>query len=227
VFSLYPTLTVQENARFVAGLYGLSPFNRGKRIRYVLDFLGLWDARKRLGADLSGGMQRRLGLACAVLHRPSLLVVDEPTAGLDPTLRARIWEYLHQLQRDGTTIFLTTQYIEEAEHCDSVAVLRDGRSVAVGSPGELRRNAAIPDRLDVHVEGLTTDDIEALWPLPGVREVRRMGDGHVRILADESEEVLPLITEEFVRRGRRVVSIETSKASFEEVFVRLVERARQ
>ena len=94
-FSLYPTLTTMENARFMASLYGIGWRARGKRIREVLEFLELWEARGRLAAHLSGGMQRRLALAGAMLHEPSLLVVDEPTAGLDPILRLRIWDYLH------------------------------------------------------------------------------------------------------------------------------------
>src|SRR5690606_5464560 len=105
-FFLYPTLSVWGNALFVGGLYGLGWRKRRRRAREVLRFLELWDARKRLAREISGGMQRRLLLACALLHEPDLLVVDEPTAGLDPLIRSKIWEHLHELREQGVTIFM-------------------------------------------------------------------------------------------------------------------------
>ena len=151
-FSLYPTLTVWENARFMAGLYGLGWRHRRRRIRTVLQFLELWDARKNLAQDISGGMQRRLALAGALLHEPELLIVDEPAAGLDPLLRERIWTYLSEVQSSGTTVFLTTQYIEEAERCDVVAVLSGGSLIDAASPAALRAKAGLPDELAIEVE---------------------------------------------------------------------------
>ncbi|MEX1022894.1 MAG: ABC transporter ATP-binding protein [Dehalococcoidia bacterium] len=225
-FSLYPMLTVEENARFIAGLYGLSWFRRRRRIREVLEFLEIWDARGRLAEHISGGMKRRLGLACSMLHRPSLLVVDEPTAGLDPDLRAHIWEHLREVQQQGTTIFLTTQYIEEAERCDSVAVLDGGRMAALGSPADLRQRADISDTIDIEVDGLTPDDIRALWRLASVKDVRRAGPNRLLVRTDEGASAIPAISEEFAARDRRVTSIDAHQASFEEIFLRLVEQSR-
>ncbi|HUZ78367.1 MAG TPA: ABC transporter ATP-binding protein, partial [Chloroflexota bacterium] len=140
-FFLYPTLTVYENARFVASLFGMGWRRRRKRIREVLEFLELWDVRRRLTKQLSGGMQRRLELACALVHEPKLLFVDEPTAGLDPVLRGKIWDLLRSLRDQGVTVFVTTQYIDEIEHCDNVGILDRGRLVAIGTPDSLRSKA--------------------------------------------------------------------------------------
>src|SRR4029078_9599481 len=132
-FVLYPNLTVWENLNFVASLYGLGYFSRRKRLEYALDFVELSDVRGRLGSQLSGGMQRRLELACALVHDPLLLFADEPTAGLDPMLRQTIWSECRGLRDAGRTLVVTTQYVGEAEYCDQVAVLARGRLVALGT----------------------------------------------------------------------------------------------
>src|SRR5690606_25580517 len=116
-----------------------------RRAREVLEFLEIYDARKRLAREVSGGMQRRLLLACALLHRPRLLVVDEPTAGLDPVLRAKIWEHLKNLREQGVTIFMTTQLLDEATGCDRIAVMDAGEIVALGTPEELREQSTSRD----------------------------------------------------------------------------------
>jgi ABC-2 type transport system ATP-binding protein len=162
-FVLYPTLTVKQNASFVAGLYGLRWPRKGRRIRQVLQFLEIWDARKRQARDVSGGMQRRLSLACALLHRPGLLFVDEPTSGLDPLLRAKIWDYLAALRDQGTTVVITTQYIDEAVYCDRVGVLNAGRLVAVGSPEELRAQVGGGGALDLTAPSLEREDVTCRW----------------------------------------------------------------
>ncbi|MEX2446047.1 MAG: ABC transporter ATP-binding protein [Dehalococcoidia bacterium] len=226
-FSLYPTLTVAQNVRFAGGLYGMGWRERRRRARELLTFLELWDARNRLARALSGGMLRRLGLAVALQHRPQLLVVDEPAAGLDPALRSRLWEYLHEVQRNGTTILLSTQHVDEAERCDRVGILNDGHLIAEGAPDALRRSAEIPDRLELIVEDLDTDDIQAIWRLPGVREVRREGRDRERLLvrAHETDRLTPVLAEEFAARGKVLRSVEVTRASFEDVFLRLVEMA--
>lgn len=224
-FSLYPTLTVQQNARLVAGMYGVGWLKRRGRIRELLEFLELWDARKRLAQALSGGMRRRLGLAAALIHEPSLLVVDEPTAGLDPGLRARIWEYLTEIQRRyGTTIILTTQYIEEAERCHNVAILAEGRMVASGSPDELRDRAAVPDTLVVEVDDVMRVDLGALWQLPGVQELRRLDGTHIWMRVTGSEQLTPLVTEQLAGQGVDVRAIDVDPASFEDVFMQIAGR---
>jgi len=140
-FVLYPELTVRRNLEFVGRLYRIHPEDLGGRIDAALDLVELQAAVDRPARDLSGGMLRRLQLAAAILHRPELLVIDEPTAGVDPLLRAAIWSYFGRLRDAGTTLIVSTQYVTEAEDCDSVVILRDGRVVANGSPEELWRMA--------------------------------------------------------------------------------------
>jgi ABC-2 type transport system ATP-binding protein len=213
-----------QNARLMASLYGVGWFRRRRRIRDLLTFLELWDARKRLAQDLSGGMRRRLGLATALIHKPSLLVVDEPTAGLDPALRARIWEYLEEIRRGGTTIILTTQYLEEAERCDHVAVLTEGRMIASGTPDDLRSRAAIPDALTVELDAHDRGDVAALWQLDGVREVRPLDPQRLVVRGTNTDELTPLITETLTDRGREVRAIEVERATFEDVFMQISSR---
>jgi ABC-2 type transport system ATP-binding protein len=164
---LYPELSLRHNLDLAASMYGVPARSRllalGKRRREarrridgLLEFLELEGSQRTRLADASGGEQRRLGLAAALAHAPELLILDEPTTGVDPVLRRRIWERLQQLRDDGTTIFVTTQYVDEASNCDLVAFILDGRVLTVGTPEELRREA-----FGVHPpdEDTTFDDI--------------------------------------------------------------------
>ncbi len=222
VFFLDPMLTVRENASFVAGLYGIGWLRRRRRIREVLEFIELWDARDRLASNVSGGMQRRLLLACALLHQPRLLVVDEPTAGLDPVLRMKIWSHLRALRDGGTSIVVTTQYLDEADYCDRLAVMNDGAVIAVGAPDDLRAQADRADVIDVRVEDLDRGDVAELWQLPSVRSVHVVAPGQLRLLVDGSAEASAAVTNLLYSRGRDVRSIQTRVPTFDEVFIELV-----
>jgi ABC-2 type transport system ATP-binding protein len=149
---LYPELSLRHNLDLAASMYGVPARSRllavGKRRREarrriddLLAFLELDGSQRTRLANASGGEQRRLGLAAALVHAPELLILDEPTTGVDPVLRRRIWERLQELRDDGTTVFVTTQYVDEATNCDRVAFILDGRVLTVGSPEELRREA--------------------------------------------------------------------------------------
>ena len=221
-FYLYPTLTVAENARFVAGLYGVGWLRRRRRIPEVLKFLELWEARKRLARDISGGMQRRLALACALLHEPRLLFVDEPTSGLDPMLRGKIWDHLRDLRDGGTTVFVTTQYIDEAAYCDTVSIMNEGKLVASGTPDELRRRTFGGEMVDVEGEGFTRDAVAALWALSSTLDVTRVGPRRLRLMVPAAATAIPLITGELQRHGARVASVEPHVPTFDEVFMRIV-----
>ena len=140
-FILYPNLSVRENMHFLGSIYGMPREERIASMERLLEFVELSEASDRLGAKLSGGMQRRLMLAGALMHHPDLLIADEPTAGIDPILRARIWENFRALRDEGKTMIVTTQYVGEAAFCDLVAVMRRGRLVIVDTPRALQRKA--------------------------------------------------------------------------------------
>jgi ABC-2 type transport system ATP-binding protein len=164
---LYPDLSLRHNLDLAASMYGVPGRSRlltfGKarrgarqRIDDILSFLDLDESQRTRLGDASGGEQRRLGLAAAMVHEPDLLILDEPTTGVDPVLRRKIWERLRTLRDEGTTVFVTTQYLDEANHCDLVALLADGRVVTCESPAALRTEAFGPDPADPDA---TFDDV--------------------------------------------------------------------
>lgn len=222
-FFLYPTLTVSENLNFVASLFGVGWLQRRGRIRHVLEFLEIWDARDRLARQLSGGMQRRLELACALIHEPTLLFVDEPTAGLDPLLRERIWDYLRTLRSQGTTVFVTTQYIDESEQCDNVAIMNLGRLAAVGSPEQLRRRALGGAAVDLEVDNVTQQSLRAVRTLPGVSAVRWTENGALRVTVEDVPTAIPVISQTLGDTGASVSRVTPYQPTFGEVFKRIVD----
>jgi len=140
-FSLYLDLTVRENIRFFAGVYGLPRDLAEERLGWVLDMAGLAGHEDQLTAELAGGWRQRLALGCAILHRPPIVFLDEPTAGVDPLSRRDFWELINGLAEGGTTVLATTHYLDEAEYANRILLIHAGRIVAEGSPGELKRQA--------------------------------------------------------------------------------------
>lgn len=137
-FGLYPDLTVQENIDFYADIYGVGRRGRAERIDRLLTFSNLTPFRKRLAGNLSGGMKQKLGLACALVHTPRVLFLDEPTNGVDPVSRRDFWRILYQLLAEGVTIFVSTAYLDEAERCGRLALLHEGRLLALGTPAQVK-----------------------------------------------------------------------------------------
>jgi ABC-2 type transport system ATP-binding protein len=222
-FVLYPSMTVMQNSKFVASLYGVRGWrNRKRRIREVLQFLELWDARNRRADETSGGMQKRLSLAAALFHRPKLLFVDEPTAGLDPLLRAKVWTYLQSLRDRGTTVFVTTQHIDEAAQCDRVGVMRDGQMVAMGTPDGLRRQAFGGEHIDIVAPQLTREDVAAISALPFVLRVNWNGGSNLRLVVSDMGRATADVTKAMTDRGTRPRSVLAHTPTFDEVFIELV-----
>jgi len=137
-FGLYPDLTVMENLDFYADIYGVSSKDRAARTERLLGFSNLTPFKNRLAGNLSGGMKQKLGLACALIHTPRVLFLDEPTNGVDPVARRDFWRILNQLLREGVTIFVSTSYLDEAERCSRVALLHEGKLLGLGTPDELK-----------------------------------------------------------------------------------------
>jgi ABC-2 type transport system ATP-binding protein len=220
LFVLYPELTVAENVDFVASLFGLLGRRRRARCRAVLELVELWDARGRRADQLSGGMRRRLELACALVHEPSLLVLDEPTTGIDPLLRTRVWQKLDELRKTGVTILLTTQYVGEAEYCDYVALISSGRVLAYAAPSELRRRALGGDVIQVITRKPL--DARALGPIEGVVEIRPTGANELLVIVDHAGHVSPRLLSAIDDAGAEVEYSREYLPSFDEVFTTLV-----
>ena len=222
-FSLYEDLTAAENVDFVASLFGLLFFTRRRRTRRVLELLGLWDVRKRRASRLSGGMQRRLQLAAALVHDPLLIFLDEPTAGVDPLLRETIWTELHRLRDAGRTLVVTTQYVTEAEQCDAVALIAGGRLLAFAPPDDLRRAAFGGEMLEVTTE--RPFDAADLAVGPPIDEVRQNGLRSVFVTTSDAATTTPRLIDAVEGAGGSVVSVTEHRPTFDEVFAELIRRA--
>jgi ABC-2 type transport system ATP-binding protein len=151
-FGLYDDLTVTENVRFYATIYGLRGAQREQRMAELFGELDLNERARQLAGTLSGGWKQRLALACATAHRPAMLFLDEPTAGVDPAARRRLWQIIHQLAAAGTTVLVTTHYMDEAERCGRLAFLSRGQLIAVGTTAEIEKSFGQPTIEDVFVE---------------------------------------------------------------------------
>jgi ABC-2 type transport system ATP-binding protein len=229
-FVLYDQLSVRQNLNFVAGLYGLGFRRRRRRVREALEFVELWEHRRKAAADTSGGMRRRLQLAAAIVHEPELLFVDEPTANLDPILRRRFWEEFRDLSGEGRTLFVTTQYVGEAELCDRVGLLADGKLVAVGTPEELRRQAFGGEAIELVLGGEPSSlagSLKTLEKIGYAVEIRQEEEAtsRVRLMVDDADARLPGVLAAL--DGADVRSANVPKLSFDEIFFHLVKETSE
>lgn len=225
-FILYDNLNVEENMHFVGGIFGMTNRERKEKIQPLLEFVDLVDARKRLARKLSGGMQRRLMLAGALLHTPDILIADEPTAGIDPILRARIWENFRALRDQGKTLLVTTQYVGEAAFCDQVAVMRQGRLLIVDTPEGLQHQAMGGEVIHLQVKDQLLESIQFLEDLSAVQRVD-MAPGETDglfVFVENASENLPYILSKLKEEIGVTPSIaEPYLPPFDEVFVRLIQ----
>jgi ABC-2 type transport system ATP-binding protein len=223
LFVLYPSLTVWENLNFAASLYGMGLF-RGKRLKEALKFVELYEHRGKLARNISGGMLRRLSLAATLVHDPQLLFLDEPTAGIDPVLRRKFWDHFRELKNQGNTIFITTQYVSEADNCDLVGVQNNGKLLLVDTPQGLRHQAYG----GVMVDFRTTQpfDFQAEANLRSLSFVRaktlRTGSNSMRIIVDQASTATPELMGWAQQQNIQVKAVEEYMPSFEDVFVELV-----
>lgn len=221
LFSLYGDLTVGENIDFFAGLYGVEKKRRAERRAWVLEISGLAAEQKQLTGSLSLGFKQRLALGCAVLHEPLILFLDEPTSGVDPLSRRRFWDLIHQLAQGGTTIFVSTHYMEEAEYCHRLALMNRGRLIALDSPAGLREKSKEP-LFELEVP----EPVQALAALDRSPAVRRAGlfgrKLHVTLGEGQSGEEL---RRELAERGITPTRLEQVAPSLEDVFIAQIDRA--
>jgi ABC-2 type transport system ATP-binding protein len=218
-FSLYEDLTVIENLRFYAGIYGVPLRLRGARVDQVLEETGLKDRRKQLSGTLSGGWKQRVALACATIHQPPLLFLDEPTAGVDPVSRREFWERIYDIAAGGTTAVLTTHYMDEAERCHRLAFIFSGSLLDVGTPDEIveRRELRVAE---LEVER-AVDAADALRGGPEVEEVAHYG--HIlRLAVRHKNDPVALARDVLGKRGIGIRSVREVRATVEDAFVAMV-----
>jgi ABC-2 type transport system ATP-binding protein len=230
-FVLYPNLSVVENLRFVSSLYGYSITKRNKQIDEIIDLVELSEAKKRLAKDLSGGMKRRLELAAALLHDPELVFADEPTTGIDPILRNKLWSYFRDFRDMGKTLFITTQYVGEANFCDVVGVMSTGRLLHVDSPANLYRQALGGEVVVISVEPSDIDEtMEILNKDRRIHKIDKVkGEpGSLHLTVDNSGEMIPYLAELFSRKPDILLQkINRYEPPFDEIFPLLVRKKKE
>ncbi len=223
--ALYGDLTARENLRFFGRLYGLGGRDRDERVTDALDLVGLADRADERVDTYSGGMQRRLNIACGLLHRPRLLVLDEPTVGVDPQSRNAILGNVERLRSEGLAVLYTTHYMEEAERlCDRVGIIDSGRIVAEGTRRELVAQIGGTDRVEVSTTGDRAAFARAAAELDGVEDASETPDG-VTVVAREGRHLLPRLLEVAERTGAAVGSVEVTEPDLEAVFLHLTGKA--
>ena len=215
-FSLYEDLSIIENLEFIADVYSVTRAKRHERIAQQLEVFDLKDRVKQRAGTLSGGQKQRLALAAATLHEPELLFLDEPTSAVDPQSRRDFWEFLFQLANQGTTILVSTHYMDEAERCHALAILDRGAIVADGTP------KALEDNIDAHVIEVENADLHAVREIllhaPQVLSITQLGV-RLRILVDRAvDDATGLITDR-LHSTYRDVEVRSVRASLEDVFV--------
>ena len=226
-FSLYAELTVAENLRFFAELYDVSAEERGARTERLLDFAGLIPFKSRRAEHLSGGMKKKLALACTLIHEPPILLLDEPTTGVDPVSRREFWDILTELYTGGTTIVVSTPYMDEADRCSRVGLMYQGRLIRCNLPEVIRREVG-EELIELQAEDWRAAQALA-GDLPGVHQVLTYGES-LHLLVDDAGERLPEIKAHLEKEGLGYRALRRTRPRMEEAFLSLVrdrERERQ
>jgi drug efflux transport system ATP-binding protein len=223
-FSLYDDLTVLENLQFYAGVYEIPEAEEKKRIDEILHLAGLQERTSSLTVELSGGWRQRLALGCSILHRPKLLFLDEPTSGVDPVARREFWDLIYEMASQGTTVFITTHYMDEAEHCNRVAFMYRSKLMALDTPAVLKSRYLHGAAWDLAANPLL-ETVDELSRTDGVAQASLHGD-RAHVILDSVQWSPDSLTKYLAAKGITVNSIETVQSTLEDVFTLLAHRGR-
>jgi drug efflux transport system ATP-binding protein len=221
-FSLYEKLTVDQNIRFFGGVYGLAGERLAARRAFILDMAGLQGRESTLTRELSAGWRQRLSLGCAILHEPPIVFLDEPTGGVDPLSRRRFWRLIDELARGGTTVLVTTHYLDEAEHCHRVAIIQAGRLAALGTVAELKEVFVGRPIVEVRAPH-PVEAMHRLDEMPEVEKTSIFGTSVHAVL--RSRETSPLAIAARLREAGIEAEVNVVEPSLEDVFLDVVEKS--
>lgn len=219
-FSLYNDLSVVENLRFFGGIYGVRRADIAARLRFAIDMAGLAGRENALVATLAGGWKQRLALGAAILHRPAIVFLDEPTSGVDPSSRRRFWDLIHALSEEGVSVLVSTHYMDEAEYCHRIALINRGRLIALGTPQELRQSSLGGELLALEGDRIG-DAVAQLETAPGVQDVAMFGSA-LHALVDDAAARSPELLARLGAAGFVGARVRRIEPSLEDSFVHLV-----
>ena len=220
-FSLYEDLTVEENIDFYSGIYRIPKEDKKTRKDWVIKMSGLEEHRSSLTAILPGGWRQRLALGCALLHKPPVIFLDEPTSGVDPISRRNFWDLIYQLAAEGVTVFVTTHYMDEAEYCDRLAMIYRGELVAIGTPDELKIRYMNADILNLECP----DPFKMLQVVTGIsviKEAALFGRG-LHLTVEDSQAAMPVIVTALQAQKADYTRLEKIRPSLEDVFIAIID----
>jgi ABC-2 type transport system ATP-binding protein len=223
--ALYEDLTGRENLNFWGKMYGLKGAQLSQRVDAILEMIELTDRQKDKVEKYSGGMKRRLNIGVALLHKPQVVIMDEPTVGIDPQSRRKILDSVKELNREGMTVLYTTHYMEEAQELSNkIAIMDFGKVIAQGTHEELVQIVGELDRIELTFSTSIEDQLSTWAALPGVKNVSPDTD-KATLLVDDSDRVLPLLFETAARDDLRITSVTVHEPNLETVFLHLTGRA--
>ncbi len=222
--AIYDELTAMENVTFFARLYGLRDGLLKERVKEALDFTGLWDRRNDISRKFSGGMKRRLNIACSIAHHPKLIIMDEPTVGIDPQSRNHILESVRELNRKGSTIIYTSHYMEEVEElCNKIAIMDHGKVIADGTKDELKNMVSVEDRVEIELSAVNYTVVDNVKKVTGVKDCIA-DNGRLRVSSHKDSKNLSRIIDCIVNADLEIIAMNIEKPTLETVFLTLTGR---
>ncbi len=220
-FSLYEDLTVEENIDFYCGIYQIPQGEKVARKEWAIKMSGLDEHRKSLTSILAGGWRQRLALGCALLHKPPVIFLDEPTSGVDPISRRKFWDLINGLAAEGVTVFVTTHYMDEAEYCDRLAMIYRGGLVAIGAPDEMKIRYMSADIINLECAD-PYKMLQVVKKIPAIKDVALFGRG-LHLLVENAQEAIPVIVTALKEQEVPFTRLDKINPSLEDVFVSIIE----